>query len=141
MKKPHRSEVRSLPFDNGVVAAVTYVLSGTVKQVYQKQTLHCQVISPKHCESASLQVGSPSEKTDLLAHSLKRSPEKDKQRKWWCKVPVWHKRYCGLIRANTGKLNLMSLALVPPNALFGLWKKTLFQKNLFEKNCDRRVMC
>ena len=79
------------------------------------------LVSPKHCELWNLQVGCPSEKPDLSDHFLKRSPEKDKQRKWWCKVPVWRKRYYGLIRSDTGKRFRKSYAIVPPNALFVLY--------------------
>ena len=77
--------------------------------------------SPKHCELWNLQVGCPSEKPDLSDHFLKRSPERDKQRKWWCKVPVWRERYHGLIRSDTGKRFKKSYAIVPPNALFVLY--------------------
>ena len=78
------------------------------------------LVSPMRCKFVFLQVGSPSKKTDLSVRSLKRSSERNKQRKWWCRVPVWLERYQGLIRTDTGKLGT-DCALVPPNALFVLW--------------------
>ena len=91
------------------------------KQSIAQNPVYLAIASPKHCELWNLQVGCPSEKPDLSDHFLKRSPERDKQRKWWCKVPVWRERYHGLIRSDTGKRFKKSYAIVPPNALFVLY--------------------
>ena len=79
------------------------------KQSISHNPPYLAIASPKHCELRNLQVVCPSEKPDLSDHFLKRSPEKDKQRKWWCKVPVWRKRYYGLIRSDTGQRDLKVL--------------------------------
>lgn len=79
-------------------------------------------VSPMRCEYVFLQVGSPSKKTDLSVRSLKRSSARNKQRKWWCRVPVWLERDQGLIRTDTGKRERTGCAVVPPNALFVLWE-------------------
>ena len=78
-------------------------------------------VSPMHCEYVSPPGWEPITKDRFVRPLLKRSPKRDKQRKWWCKVPVWHERDHGLIRSNTGQSETGSFATVPPNALFGLW--------------------